>query len=140
MVDRATRWPRPQLPRGAHVRLVSANVDLPNPAGVDVLRVETAAELSEAVLRVAESAEVVVMAAAVADFRPTDAAAHKIKKGDRQPPPIALTRNDDVLSELVARKPTTQVLVGFAARPRRLDGWLEHGRRKLAAKGLTSWW
>jgi phosphopantothenoylcysteine decarboxylase / phosphopantothenate---cysteine ligase len=122
--------------RGAHVQLVSANVDLPDPAGVDVLRVETAAELSEAVLRVAQSAEVVVMAAAVADFRPTDAAAHKIKKGDRQPPPIALTRNDDVLSELVARKPTTQVVVGFAAETGDdTDGWLEHGRRKLAAKG-----
>jgi phosphopantothenoylcysteine decarboxylase/phosphopantothenate--cysteine ligase len=122
--------------RGARVVLVAANVELPDPAGVDVIRVETAAQLSEAVLAAASSAEVVVMAAAVADFRPAQLATHKLKKGEIDPVPIALVRNDDVLSTLVTRRQPGQVIVGFAAETGdETTAWLEHGSQKLQRKG-----
>ncbi len=77
------------------------------------------------------------MAAAVADFRPAQAAEAKIKKGDADPGPVELTRNPDVLRGLVEDAPRAdQVVVGFAAETG--DGaasWLDHGRAKLAAKG-----
>jgi phosphopantothenoylcysteine decarboxylase/phosphopantothenate--cysteine ligase len=122
--------------RGAQVLLVSANVGLPDPAGVDVVRVTTAVELGDAVRTAAADADVVVMAAAVADFRPADPVAAKIKKGSGDPEPVRLARNPDVLRELVAARRPAQVLVGFAAETGDDDGdWLAHGRDKLAAKG-----
>jgi phosphopantothenoylcysteine decarboxylase/phosphopantothenate--cysteine ligase len=76
------------------------------------------------------------MAAAVADYRPLDAAPYKIKKSDVAPPPIALAQNADVLAELVARKRAGQVVVGFAAETGDdRDDVLSHGRAKLARKG-----
>jgi len=121
--------------RGAAVDLVAANVELPDPAGVTVTAVSTAAELKDAVLSRAATADAVVMAAAVADFRPSAAADHKLKKGDGAPT-VALEPTDDVLAALVAGKPDHQLVVGFAAETG--DGqasWLEHGRDKLADKG-----
>jgi phosphopantothenoylcysteine decarboxylase/phosphopantothenate--cysteine ligase len=121
--------------RGAHVDLVSANVELPQPAGVNVVSVTTAAELKDAVLGRSAAADAVVMAAAVADFRPSTSAAHKLKK-DEGAPTLVLEPTDDVLSALVAGRPDRQVVVGFAAETGddRAD-WLQHGRQKLARKG-----
>jgi len=122
--------------RGARVTLVSANVELPDPAGADIVRVTTAVELRDAVHKCAEDADVVVMAAAVADFRPIDTAEHKIKKSGEPPAPIALTENPDILAELVAARRSGTLLVGFAAETGDTSaGVLEHGRAKLQRKG-----
>ncbi|BBC38026.1 putative pantothenate metabolism flavoprotein [Streptomyces graminofaciens] len=120
--------------RGARVTLIEANTGLPDPAGVDVVRVGTAVQLREAVLKAASDADVVVMAAAVADFRPETYAAGKIKKKDGQEPePIVLVRNPDILAEISADRPRPeQVVVGFAAET---DDVLANGRTKLARKG-----
>ncbi|WP_051819801.1 bifunctional phosphopantothenoylcysteine decarboxylase/phosphopantothenate--cysteine ligase CoaBC [Streptomyces sp. NRRL S-920] len=120
--------------RGARVTLVAANAALPDPAGVDVVPVGTAVQLREAVLKAAADADAVVMAAAVADFRPETYAAGKIKKKDGQEPaPIALVRNPDILAEIAGDRPRpAQVVVGFAAET---DDVLANGRAKLARKG-----
>ncbi|MGW9439550.1 bifunctional phosphopantothenoylcysteine decarboxylase/phosphopantothenate--cysteine ligase CoaBC [Streptomyces sp. NPDC055607] len=120
--------------RGARVTLVEANTGLPDPAGVDVVRVGTAVQLREAVLKAAADADAVVMAAAVADFRPAVYAPGKIKKkGDDGAPVVELVRNPDVLAELSAdRALPGQVVVGFAAET---DDVLANGREKLARKG-----
>jgi phosphopantothenoylcysteine decarboxylase / phosphopantothenate---cysteine ligase len=122
--------------RGAEVVLVST-ASLAAPPGVRVVPVETAAQLREAVLGAAPDADVVVMAAAVADFRPVDVARHKIKKvGPAGAPTIELVRNPDVLAELVQGRRPGQVLVGFAAETGDGDGdVLAHGRAKLRRKG-----
>ncbi|NGO71043.1 bifunctional phosphopantothenoylcysteine decarboxylase/phosphopantothenate--cysteine ligase CoaBC [Streptomyces boncukensis] len=121
--------------RGARVTLVAANSALPGPAGVDVVPVGTALELRDAVRAAAGDADAVVMAAAVADFRPAVYAAGKIKKqdGGAEPEPLALVRNPDILAELAAARPRPgQVVAGFAAET---DDVLAHGRAKLASKG-----
>lgn len=119
------------LERGADVTLVST-VDLPPPAGAEVVRVETAAQMQAALDERAPSADVVVMAAAVADFRPVAAADHKLKKRDGVPE-IVLEPTPDILAGLGERKPTGQVLVGFAAETDDLEA---NAQRKLAAKRL----
>ncbi|MCW2497567.1 bifunctional phosphopantothenoylcysteine decarboxylase/phosphopantothenate--cysteine ligase CoaBC [Jatrophihabitans sp.] len=122
--------------RGARVTLVAANADLPDPAAVDVVRVVSALELREAVHKAAEDADCVVMAAAVADFRPSSLVDHKIKKSGTAPAPIVLEENPDVLAELVAARRPGQVLVGFAAETGDATATvLDHGRTKLARKG-----
>ncbi|MBA2389564.1 MAG: bifunctional phosphopantothenoylcysteine decarboxylase/phosphopantothenate--cysteine ligase CoaBC [Geodermatophilaceae bacterium] len=122
--------------RGALVSVVAANVGLAVPAGVDVLRVGTAEQLHTAMLGAAARADVVVMAAAVADFRPQEARRHKIKKDGQEPDPVVLVRNPDILTELVARRRTGQLIIGFAAETGDADGdVLAHGRAKLARKG-----
>ncbi|MFC7330323.1 bifunctional phosphopantothenoylcysteine decarboxylase/phosphopantothenate--cysteine ligase CoaBC [Marinactinospora rubrisoli] len=121
--------------RGASVTLVAANVDLPDPAGADVRRVGSARELRAAMLAETTRADAVVMAAAVADFRPETVATAKIKKSGGAPQPIALAENPDVLAELTRERDRTasgQIIVGFAAET---DHVLEHGRAKLARKG-----
>ncbi|WSM08978.1 bifunctional phosphopantothenoylcysteine decarboxylase/phosphopantothenate--cysteine ligase CoaBC [Streptomyces sp. NBC_01716] len=120
--------------RGARVTLIEANTGLPDPAGVDIVRVGTAVQLREAVLKAAADADAVVMAAAVADFRPAEYAAGKIKKKDgAEPAPIVLVRNPDILAELGAERPRPgQVIVGFAAET---DDVLANGRAKLRRKG-----
>ncbi|MGW6976360.1 MULTISPECIES: bifunctional phosphopantothenoylcysteine decarboxylase/phosphopantothenate--cysteine ligase CoaBC [unclassified Streptomyces] len=125
---------RTAVARGARVTLVAANTALPDPAGVDVVRVGTALQLREAVLKAAAEADAVVMAAAVADFRPARYADGKIKKKDGQEPePVALVRNPDVLAEVSAdRAREGQVVVGFAAET---DDVLANGRAKLRRKG-----
>lgn len=123
--------------RGAEVTLVSAHtVALAEPAGADVVRVGTATELREAVRRTARDADIVVMAAAVADFRPTQVAKYKIKKTDHDPDPITLARNPDILAELVSARVAGQVVVGFAAETGDTGAdVLEHARAKLRRKG-----
>jgi len=124
--------------RGAEVTLVSANVALPDPAGVKVVPVVSAEELREAVLAAAAQADAVVMAAAVADFRPRDTSETKIKKGAGEPTEVALVRTSDVLAELSAhpRRRAGQVVVGFAAETGDTEGdVLHHARAKLARKG-----
>ncbi len=123
--------------RGAAVTLVSAHTaDLGDPAAVEVVHVGSAAELREAVLGAAKGADAVVMAAAVADFRPVSLADHKIKKGPGEPEPLRLAKNPDILVELVGVREPGQVVVGFAAETGDADGdALHHGRLKLARKG-----
>ncbi len=123
--------------RGARVVLVGATLAVPTPAGVTHVAVETAEELRAAVRAAAVEADVVVMAAAVADFRPASPSAHKIKKGDRSPAPIQLVPTVDVLAELVADPPRPgQVVVGFAAETGDEAGdVLAHGRAKARRKG-----
>jgi phosphopantothenoylcysteine decarboxylase / phosphopantothenate---cysteine ligase len=125
--------------RGARVTLVAANVDAPAPAGTDVIQVGTAEQLREATHAAAKDADVVVMAAAVADFRPASVADHKIKKGEDDPEAVALVRNPDVLAELVNARRNGEinaVIVGFAAETGDAHGdVLAHGRAKLARKG-----
>jgi phosphopantothenoylcysteine decarboxylase / phosphopantothenate---cysteine ligase len=125
---------RAAVARGARVTLVAADTGLPDPAGADVVPVGTAVQLREAVIKAAADADAVVMAAAVADFRPARYAAGKIKKRDgEEPAPLELVRNPDVLAELSAGRPHPgQVVVGFAAET---DHVLANGRRKLARKG-----
>ena len=117
--------------RGAQVTLVST-VDLAPPAGVDVVAVETAAQMDAAMHRLAPESDVVVMAAAVADFRPTTTVDQKLKKQDGVPE-IVLEPTPDILAGLGERKPAGQVLVGFAAET---DDLVEHAQRKLQAKQL----
>lgn len=125
---------RTAVARGARVTLVEANTGLPAPAGADVVHVGTAVQLREAVLKAAADADAVVMAAAVADFRPAAYAQGKIKKRDGQEPaPIELVRNPDILAEISAERATPgQVVVGFAAET---DDVLSNGRHKLRRKG-----
>ncbi|HEU0132858.1 MAG TPA: bifunctional phosphopantothenoylcysteine decarboxylase/phosphopantothenate--cysteine ligase CoaBC [Mycobacteriales bacterium] len=118
--------------RGAEVTLVSANAALPDPAGVKVVRVVSAEDLRSAVLAAFADADAVVMAAAVADFRPAVRSASKVKKTDEDPEPVALVRNPDVLAELAAGRRSGQVVVGFAAET---DDVLANGRAKLTRKG-----
>ncbi|MFD7976890.1 bifunctional phosphopantothenoylcysteine decarboxylase/phosphopantothenate--cysteine ligase CoaBC [Streptomyces sp. NPDC059071] len=120
--------------RGARVTLIEANTGLPDPAGVDVVRVGTAVQLREAVLKAAADADAVVMAAAVADFRPAAYAPGKIKKtDDGGAPTVELVRNPDILAEISAdRALPGQVVVGFAAET---DDVLANGRQKLRRKG-----
>ncbi|MEV7282923.1 bifunctional phosphopantothenoylcysteine decarboxylase/phosphopantothenate--cysteine ligase CoaBC [Streptomyces sp. NPDC093111] len=120
--------------RGARVTLVAANAGLPDPAGVDVVHVGTAVQLREAVLKAVADADAVVMAAAVADFRPAAYATGKIKKtDDGGAPTIELVRNPDILAELAAERALPgQVVVGFAAET---DDVLANGRAKLRRKG-----
>jgi phosphopantothenoylcysteine decarboxylase/phosphopantothenate--cysteine ligase len=122
--------------RGAEVTVISANVALPDPAGAKVVRVGSADELRVAVIEAAANADAVVMAAAVADFRPVTISASKIKKhATGADPVLELTRNPDVLAELARPdRPgrSGQVIVGFAAET---DDVEANGRAKLAAKG-----
>jgi phosphopantothenoylcysteine decarboxylase/phosphopantothenate--cysteine ligase len=122
--------------RGAQGVLVTT-ADLADPAGAQVVRVETAEQLRVAMHEHAEGADAVVMAAAVADYRPAQVAAHKMKKSDDgSAPDLALVRNPDVLVELVEKRSSGQVVVGFAAETGDEDGdVLAHGRAKLARKG-----
>jgi phosphopantothenoylcysteine decarboxylase / phosphopantothenate---cysteine ligase len=124
--------------RGGAVTLVAANVALPDPAGVTVVPVVSTEDLRGAVLDAATDADAIVMAAAVADFRPADRRTTKIKKSaSTGPEPIALTTTPDVLGELSAtRRRPGQVVVGFAAETGDAEGdVLTHGRAKLARKG-----
>jgi phosphopantothenoylcysteine decarboxylase/phosphopantothenate--cysteine ligase len=123
--------------RGADVTLVAAHTaDLGDPAAVHVVRVGSAHELRDAMHTAAKRADALVMAAAVADFRPVSLAEHKIKKGGTEPAPVRLTTNPDILVELVAAREPGQVIVGFAAETGDESGdALHHGRAKLARKG-----
>ncbi len=121
---------------GADVTLVAANVELPDPAGVKVVKVVSARDMHAAMLAAAPQADAIVMTAAVADFRPVARAGQKIKKDGTLPPPIELAENPDILADLSRRRreqgPAAQVIVGFAAET---DPDLDAARTKLARKG-----
>jgi phosphopantothenoylcysteine decarboxylase/phosphopantothenate--cysteine ligase len=124
--------------RGATVTLVAANVNLPDPAGVDVQRVVTTEDMRGAVLSAAADADVVVMAAAPADFRPVAQAGAKIKKThDGTAPTIELVETPDILAELVRTRTSKRpVIVGFAAETGDENGSvMDHARAKLERKG-----
>lgn len=122
--------------QGADVTLVAANVELPDPADVKVVRVVSARDMHAAMLAEAPGADVIVMTAAVADFRPIERADQKIKKDGTLPPPIELIENPDILADLSRRRaeqgPDGQVIVGFAAET---DPDLGAAKAKLARKG-----
>jgi phosphopantothenoylcysteine decarboxylase/phosphopantothenate--cysteine ligase len=143
--------------QGADVTVVAANVELPDPAGAKLTRVVSARVLREAMLAAAPAADVIVMTAAVADFRPATRSGRKLKKdGSGTPEPIELTENPDILAELSARRAqhaagpgktgpgstgagstgmastAGPVIVGFAAET---DPDLAAARAKLARKG-----
>ncbi len=133
---------RVAVQRGARVTLVTGHTaGLSAPAAVDVVAVSTAAQMHQAITARAGGVDAVIMAAAVADFRPSSTAVTKIKKGADEPVAVPLSRNPDVLADLVARRRSGElaastVLVGFAAETG--DGAgdvLHHGRAKLARKG-----
>ena len=117
--------------RGARVTLVTA-ADRPPPPGVEVVAVDTAAEMEQAVAQLGHSADVVLMAAAVADFRPVRASAEKVGKAGGVPD-VVLEPTPDILAGLGRAKPPGQVLVGFAAETSDL---VARARAKLEAKGL----
>ncbi|WP_193786389.1 bifunctional phosphopantothenoylcysteine decarboxylase/phosphopantothenate--cysteine ligase CoaBC [Actinoplanes friuliensis] len=123
---------RAAVARGARVTLVAANVTLTDPAGADVVRVGTTEELRKATVEAAGGADVVVMAAAPADFRPATVAGQKIKKSDEgTAPTIELVTNPDIAAELGAAKRPGQLLVAFAAET---HDALENARGKLVKK------
>ncbi|BCT76323.1 phosphopantothenoylcysteine decarboxylase [Sinomonas cyclohexanicum] len=131
---------RAALAAGADVTFVAAHIDVPPPDGADVVRVDSALELRDAMLAHTPGADVVVMAAAVADFRPSEQATSKIKKRDDTADPIiTLVRNPDILVELVQRRNEShpgQFIVGFAAETGDAGGSvLEYGRAKIDRKG-----
>jgi phosphopantothenoylcysteine decarboxylase / phosphopantothenate---cysteine ligase len=121
--------------RGADVTVVAANVSLPAPAGVRVIAVQTAAELLDACEARFDAADVLLMAAAVADFRPRAPVTAKIKK-DAGPPALELEPTTDVLGTLSARRRPGQVLVGFAAETG--ERAIAYGREKLERKRLDA--
>jgi phosphopantothenoylcysteine decarboxylase / phosphopantothenate---cysteine ligase len=119
--------------RGAKVTLVAANVTLEDPAGAQVVRVTSALDMRDAVLAASAEADAVVMAAAVADYRPETRNDSKIKKSGTAPLPLRLVQNPDILRELSSNRARPgQVIVGFAAETGEV---LANGRAKLAAKG-----
>jgi phosphopantothenoylcysteine decarboxylase/phosphopantothenate--cysteine ligase len=125
---------RTAVARGAEVTVVAANVALPDPAGAKVARVISAREMRDAMLAAADGADAIVMAAAVADYRPEARSAAKIKKDGQPPEPLRLTENPDILAELAAHRAGLghQVLVGFAAET---DTSAAPAWAKLARKG-----
>ena len=117
---------------GAQVTLVTGPVHRVTPRDVRRVDVETAADMHAAVKRALPGTDIFIAAAAVADYRPGKAAAHKIKKGAKQTLDLKLSRTPDILAEVAARKPRPFV-VGFAAETEKLAA---HAREKLAKKDL----
>ncbi len=118
--------------RGAQVVLVTGPTALPAPRGIEIVPIETADDMTKALSARLAWSTVVIMAAAVADFRPLHPAAQKIKKQGQADQTLALERTTDILAALSAQR-TTQLLVGFAAETHDL---IAHAKDKLAAKGL----
>lgn len=122
--------------RGAEVVAVTANVSLPMPSGVTGVAVVSTADLAEAMFRHAADADIVVMAAAPADFTPTQTSNTKIKKSGDQGITLELGQTTDVLKALSARRPAGQVIVGFAAETAAdTEDLIRLGKQKLARKG-----
>ncbi len=125
------------LARGARVTLVAAHLEVPVPAGIDVVPVSSAHDMEAALQVHALTADVVIMAAAVADYRPGTVQADKIKKdvaGDTLT--LELVKNPDILAGLAAARPSGQVIVGFAAETETdAAALLALGRSKIARKG-----
>ncbi len=117
--------------RGASVVLISGPTALPTPAGIELVKVRSAAEMKDAVLRFFPSADIVLKAAAVSDCRPLSPARQKIKK-QSQPPALELALNEDILS-ILGKTKRSQILVGFAAET---EDILNRGRAKMVQKNL----
>jgi len=115
--------------RGAEVTLISAPTALPDPAGVETVRVQTALQMREAVLGAVTKADVLIMSAAVADYRPVSASKTKLKKESSPRMTLELTRNPDILSEVTG----DLIKVGFAAESENL---IQNAVAKLKAKNL----
>ncbi|MBX7558441.1 phosphopantothenoylcysteine decarboxylase, partial [Streptomyces sp. tea 10] len=123
-----------------HVHLIAAHVETELPSGVDITRVSSARELQDATLAAAREADVVIMAAAVADYRPGTVGEHKMKKSeDGTDPVIRLVRNPDILRAVVAQRAERsleQLIVGFAAETGDAEhSVLDFARAKLERKG-----
>ena len=118
--------------RGLLVTLVSGPVNLLPPEGVEVINIESAADMAKAMKSAAETADIIVMAAAVADYRPKQYSTSKVKKSDGDMC-IELERTEDILLSLGKNKKPGQILVGFAAETENL---LDNARRKLDKKNL----
>ena len=121
---------------GAEVTVVAANVALPRDPRVRYVDVETAGQLQDACAAAFERSDVLLMAAAVADFRPARSFAGKLKKAADERMRVELERTPDILAGLAALRRPDQTLVGFAAEHG--DGALDHGRDKLARKGVDA--
>jgi len=119
--------------RGAKVKLISGPTTLSRPLGVDFERVETALDLYNSVMDCFKDFDIIVMAAAVADFTPKDYAADKLKKGNQDNFILDLKRTNDVINKVVKNKDKEQVVVGFAAESKDL---IENAEKKLINKGL----
>ncbi len=125
--------------RGARVTLINANSNLPTPAGVDVVNVESADELLRAVLQNITKADALIMVAAVADYRPTSVTESKIKKSSGGIENIPLSENPDILRTVVELKKPNFTVVGFAAETGDANqSALEYGLTKLATKGVDA--
>jgi phosphopantothenoylcysteine decarboxylase / phosphopantothenate---cysteine ligase len=122
--------------RGADVVLIAASLAVSEPDGARVVRVHTAQDLATACGKEFPAADVLLMAAAVADFRPAAPAQDKLKKENGTPPPIELEPTEDILSALAAQRRAGQILVGFAAE-HGADA-VSYGRSKLERKGLDA--
>jgi len=118
--------------RGAFVRLISGPTALKKPSQVEFVNVVTALQMSEAVLSSADSFDIIIMAAAVADYRPKEEKIHKIKKTEGELI-VQLERNPDILMELGKRKKESQILVGFAAET---EAEIKNAQEKLIRKNL----
>lgn len=117
--------------RGGSVTLVSGPTDLPVPVGVELIRVQTAKEMLEAVMKITPTADIIVATAAVADYRPSEIAGQKIKKSDESLK-LELSKTEDILKSIGEVK-EKQILVGFAAETENLE---ENARKKLLTKNL----
>ncbi len=121
---------------GAEVTLITGRIHEPIPFGVNHVQIQTAVELHDAVMAVIQEQDILIMAAAVGDFRPKNPATQKIKKEMDGVPTIELTRNPDITVAVRAWKAVNHAelfMVGFAAET---QNWLENGQSKLARKGL----
>lgn len=123
--------------RGAEVVLIAAHLEVPAPEGVELIEVQTALELQEAVTEAARAADIIVMTAAVADYRPAEVRDAKIKKATAgETLTLELIANPDILAGLASAKRDGQVIVGFAAETEPdPSALIELGRSKLASKG-----
>jgi phosphopantothenoylcysteine decarboxylase/phosphopantothenate--cysteine ligase len=121
--------------RGACVILISAPTGLPEPAGIEIVRVVSAEEMRSAVMKRLREATIVVMAAAVSDYRVRSVAAQKIKREAARAVILELEATEDILREVVARRVEGTIVVGFAAET---EDALANGRAKLAGKGVDA--
>ncbi len=119
------------LSRGAKVRLISANCDLPVPQGAEIVRVETADEMNSSLNEYFAYSDVLVMCAAVADAKPTTLSNEKIKKSDLTT--LSFVANPDLLASISQKRRSGQIVVGFAAETSNME---VHAREKLKSKGL----
>jgi phosphopantothenoylcysteine decarboxylase/phosphopantothenate--cysteine ligase len=122
--------------RGADVTLLAANVTIPAPAAVETVTVETTAELKAAVEERFPGADVLIMAAAPADFRPTEPADTKLLREEHESLTVDLQPTEDIVAAVAAGRRADQTVVGFAAEHG--EGAVERGRAKLARKGLDA--